>query len=70
MSASEVTALQEQIADVVHRYAALIDSGQRFPPVSGPDVLSATEIATICSHLLKVANIAVFELAMWDSWNA
>jgi hypothetical protein len=70
MSASDVAALQEQVADVVRRYAALAGDGERPAPVSGPDVLSATEIATFCSQLLKVANIAVFELAMWDSWNA
>jgi hypothetical protein len=65
-----IAALQEEIADVIRRYAASIGEGADFAPVDGREALSATEVATICSRLLKAANMEVFELAVWDSWNS
>ena len=37
-------------------------------PLAGDHELTATEVAVVSSHLLRAADIAVFELAMWESW--
>jgi nitrite reductase/ring-hydroxylating ferredoxin subunit len=43
--------------------------GERFPPVADPSQLTATEVALFCSQLLRAADIAPFELAMWETWS-
>ena len=37
-------------------------------PVADRNSVSPTEIMTTTSSLLKAANLAVFELGMWQSW--
>ncbi|HUB76042.1 MAG TPA: hypothetical protein VL977_03250 [Solirubrobacteraceae bacterium] len=62
--------LQAQLVAAIADYAARWEAGERFPPLPDGHALTPTEIAIICSQLLKAADIAVFELAMWDSWHA
>jgi hypothetical protein len=59
-------AVQSALADAAKAYARRFDDGERFPPFR-PNALTATEAAIVCSQILKTANIALFELAMWEA---
>ena len=62
-------ALQTLLASLVTLYAAKIEAGHKFPPLK-PNIqaCSATDIMVIASALLKVGNLQVFELGMWQSY--
>jgi hypothetical protein len=62
-------ALQTLVASLVTLYAAKIEAGHKFPPLK-PNIqaCSATDIMVITSALLKVGNLQVFELGMWQSY--
>jgi hypothetical protein len=61
--------IQELIAQAIKLYAASCEDGERFPPVAELHQVTATEVALLCSQLLKAADIAPFELAMWETWS-
>ena len=55
------------IAEVLRLYVAQVAD---HPELELPEnVLSATETAMACIHLLDSAALEVFELAMWKSWS-
>ena len=58
-------ALQELLAAACRLYAARREAGQHLPPV-GKNALSATDVMVTASGLLQAADIAVFELGMWQ----
>jgi hypothetical protein len=58
-------ALQELLAAACRLYAARREAGERLPPV-GKNALSATDVMITASGLLQAADIAVFELGMWQ----
>ncbi|MFN4281060.1 MAG: hypothetical protein ACK4NA_00325 [Alphaproteobacteria bacterium] len=62
-------ALQTLLAALVTLYAAKIEAGHKFPPIK-PNIqaCSATDIMILTSQLLKVGNLQVFELGMWQSY--
>ena len=62
-------ALQTLLASLVTLFAAKIEAGHKFPPLK-PNIqaCSATDIMVIASALLKVGNLQVFELGMWQSY--
>ena len=61
-------ALQALIAAVCRSYSAQIEAGVDFPPLAERSRVTSTDVMMIASGLLKSANLAVFELGMWQSW--
>jgi hypothetical protein len=66
--ALSVEALQALIAAVCRSYAARIEAGGNFPALANRSLVSSTDVMVTASGLLKAANLAVFELGMWQSW--
>jgi hypothetical protein len=59
--------IQALFAAIVRLYADKADNEGYFPIV--PDgSITATDAMIVSSALLKVVNIAVFELGLWQSW--
>ncbi len=61
-------AFQVLMAALCKTYAAQSEGGEGFMPLADRNSVSPTEIMTTTSALLKSANLAVFELGMWQSW--
>jgi hypothetical protein len=61
-------ALQSLMAAVCRSYAAQIEAGGSFPPLADRSRVTSTDVMVTASGLLKAANLAVFELGMWQSW--
>lgn len=64
-----VEALQAWMAAACKLYAAQIESGQQMLPVQEHSGVTATDVMTTASGLLRAVNLAVFELGMWQSWS-
>jgi hypothetical protein len=60
-------ALQKLIAAACRVYAARVEAGEPITPVPRNSI-SATDVMVTASGLLKAADLAVFELGMWQSW--
>jgi hypothetical protein len=60
-------ALQKLIAAACRVYTARLEAGEQMTPVP-KNSLSATDVMVTASGLLKAADLAVFELGMWQSW--
>ncbi len=60
-------ALQKLIAAACRVYTARVEAGEPITPVSRNSI-SATDVMVTASGLLKAADLAVFELGMWQSW--
>jgi hypothetical protein len=61
-------ALQALMAAVCRSYSAKIEAGGHFPPLAERSRVTSTDVMVTASGLLKAANLAVFELGMWQSW--
>jgi hypothetical protein len=61
-------ALQALMAAVCRSYAAAVEAGENFPPLGEHSRVTSTDVMVTASGLLKSANLAVFELGMWQSW--
>jgi hypothetical protein len=61
-------AFQVLMAAMCKSYGTQREAGAEFLPVADRMSVSPTEIMTTTSGLLKAANLAVFELGMWQSW--
>ena len=61
-------AAQALMAALCRLYSARIESGQELLPLPAGGVANATDVMVTASGLLKSANLAVFELGMWQSW--
>jgi hypothetical protein len=61
-------ALQALMAAVCKAYAAQVDAGEQVLPLPERGGATATDVMITASGLLKAANLAVFELGMWQSW--
>jgi hypothetical protein len=61
-------ALQALMAAVCKSYAARVEKGEVLLPLPERGGATATEVMITASGLLKSANLAVFELGMWQSW--
>ena len=61
-------AFQKLMAALCKSYTAQLEAGTEFLPLAERQSVSPTEIMTTTSALLKAANLAVFELGMWQSW--
>jgi hypothetical protein len=60
-------ALQKLIAAACRVYTARSQAGEQFAPVP-KNSISATDIMITASGLLRSADLAVFELGMWQNW--
>jgi hypothetical protein len=61
-------ALQALMAAVCRSYSARVEAGENFPPLASRSRVTSTDVMATASGLLKAANLAVFELGMWQSW--
>ena len=61
-------AFQALMAALCKSYGTQREAGVDFLPLADRQSASPTEIMTMTSALLKAANLAVFELGMWQSW--
>ena len=56
------------MAALCKSYGTQLEAGAQFLPLANMTSASPTEVMTTTSALLKAANLAVFELGMWQSW--
>ena len=60
-------ALQALIAAACRVYTARREAGEDIAPVA-KNSISATDVMVTASGLLRAADLAVFELGMWQNW--
>jgi hypothetical protein len=61
-------AMQTLMGALCRVYAAQVEAGATFTPIEEGQVVSPTGVMVTASGLLRAANLAVFELGMWQSW--
>jgi len=61
-------ALQALMAATCKTYAAQIEAGGRYMPLTSRSGVNDTTVMLTASALLRAANLEVFELGMWQSW--
>lgn len=61
-------ALQALMAASCKAYAARVEAGNPAAALSQRTTVSPTDVMVTASGLLRAANLAVFELGMWQSW--
>jgi hypothetical protein len=61
-------AMQALMGALCRIYAAQVEAGAKFTPIEEGQVVSPTGVMVTASGLLRAANLAVFELGMWQSW--
>jgi hypothetical protein len=61
-------AIQALMAAACRSYSAQVEAGGTFPPLAARSRVTSTDVMITASGLLKAANLAVFELGMWQSW--
>jgi hypothetical protein len=61
-------ALQALMAAVCKTYAAQIEAGGRYMPLTPRSGVNDTTVMLTASALLRAVNLEVFELGMWQSW--
>jgi hypothetical protein len=61
-------AVQALMAVACRSYSMQIEAGARFLPLAERSRVTSTDVMVSASGLLKAANLAVFELGMWQSW--
>ena len=60
-------ALQALIAAACRVYTARREAGEEFAPVA-KNAVTATDVMVTASGLLRAADLAAFELGMWQGW--
>ena len=63
-----VEAMQTLMTALCRVYSAQVENGAKFTPIPEGQVVSPTGVMLTASGLLRAANLAVFELGMWQSW--
>jgi hypothetical protein len=61
-------AMQKLMTALCRVYAAQVENGAKHTPIPEGQVVSPTGVMLTASGLLRAANLAVFELGMWQSW--
>jgi hypothetical protein len=61
-------AMQDLMGALCNLYAAQVEAGAKFTPIAEGQVVSPTGVMLTASGMLRAANLAVFELGMWQSW--
>jgi hypothetical protein len=67
-NALSVEAMQTLMGALCRVYSAQVEGGAKFTPIPEGQVVSPTGVMLTASGLLRAANLAVFELGMWQSW--
>jgi hypothetical protein len=67
-NALSVEAMQTLMSALCRVYSAQVENGAKFTPIPEGQVVSPTGVMLTASGLLRAANLAVFELGMWQSW--
>lgn len=60
-------ALQTLTAALCRFYGAHLDAGETFTPIRDRHSASNTDVMQMASGLLRAADLAVFELGMWQN---
>jgi hypothetical protein len=63
-----IDAIQALMAAACRSYSAQVEAGGAFSPLAARNRVTSTDVMITASGLLKAANLAVFELGMWQSW--
>jgi hypothetical protein len=61
-------AMQALMGALCRVYSAQVENGAKYTPIPEGQVVSPTGVMVTASGLLRAANLAVFELGMWQSW--
>jgi hypothetical protein len=61
-------AMQTLMSALCRVYAAQVENGATHTPIPEGQIVSPTGVMLTASGLLRAANLAVFELGMWQSW--
>ena len=61
-------AMQTLMGTLCRLYAAQVENGATYTPIAEGQIVSPTGVMVTASGLLRAANLAVFELGMWQSW--
>ena len=61
-------AMQTLMGTLFRVYAAQVENGAKYTPIAEGQIVSPTGVMVTASGLLRAANLAVFELGMWQSW--
>jgi len=61
-------AMQALMGTLCRVYAAQVENGAKYTPITEGQIVSPTGVMVTASGLLRAANLAVFELGMWQSW--
>jgi hypothetical protein len=61
-------AMQALMGTLCRVYSAQVENGAKYTPIAEGQVVSPTGVMVTASGLLRAANLAVFELGMWQSW--
>ena len=61
-------AMQALMGALCRVYSAQVENGAKYTPIAEGQVVSPTGVMVTASGLLRAANLAVFELGMWQSW--
>ncbi len=61
-------AVQTLMAAVCRTYSTQVESGGKYLPLPDGSRVTSTDVMVTASGLLRSANLAVFELGMWQSW--
>ena len=61
-------AMQTLMATLCRVYSAQVENGANYTPIAEGQIVSPTGVMVTASGLLRAANLAVFELGMWQSW--
>ncbi len=61
-------AVQALLAALCRVYSAHVENGPQYDICAAANPVTATDVMVTASALLKAANVAVFELGMWQSW--
>lgn len=61
-------AMQTLMGTLCRIYSAQVENGAKYTPIAEGQIVSPTGVMVTASGLLRAANLAVFELGMWQSW--
>lgn len=61
--------VQDMLANAVRLYAERAAERDAALPAFASDAVSATEVMVTVTAMLKVVNLQVFELGMWQAWS-
>ena len=67
-TALSVDAMQTLMGTLCRIYAVQVENGAKYTPIEEGQAVNPTGVMITASGLLRAANLAVFELGMWQSW--